>query len=36
MYHAIETTDYFANLFDETIPSFEQVCTEDMAAQRAS
>jgi len=33
MYHAIETTDYFANVFDGTIPTFEQFCTEDMAAQ---
>jgi len=33
MYHAIETTDYFANLF-ESIPSFEQFCTDDMASQR--
>lgn len=34
MYHSIETTDYFANVFDGTIPRFEQFCTEDMAAQR--
>ena len=33
MYHAIETTDYFANVFDGTIPAFEQFCTEDMEAQ---
>lgn len=33
MYYAIETTDYFANVFDGTIPVFEQFCTEDMAAQ---
>ena len=33
MYHAIETTDYFANVFDGTIPAFEEFCTEDMAAQ---
>jgi len=34
MDHAIETTDYFANLFDGTVPSFEEFCTADMAAQR--
>ena len=34
MYHTIETTDYFSNIFDGTVPSFEQFCTEDMAAQR--
>lgn len=34
MYYAIETTDYFANLFDGTIPDFEELCTEDMSAQR--
>jgi predicted Zn-dependent protease len=33
MYYAIETTDYFANVFDGTIPTFEQFCTADMAAQ---
>jgi hypothetical protein len=34
MYHAIETTDFFANVFDGTVPSFEEFCTADMAAQR--
>lgn len=34
MHYSIETTDYFANVFDGTIPDFEQFCTEDMAAQR--
>jgi hypothetical protein len=34
MDHAIETTDYFSNLFDGTVPSFEEFCTADMAAQR--
>jgi len=34
MYHAIETTNYFANVFDGTVPSFEAFCTADMAAQR--
>ena len=34
MYYALETTDTFANIFDGTVPSFEQFCTEDMAAQR--
>ena len=33
MYYAIETTDYFANIFDGTVPGFEQFCTADMAAQ---
>jgi predicted Zn-dependent protease len=33
MYYAIETTDFFSNVFDGTIPTFEQFCTEDMAAQ---
>lgn len=33
MYYTIETTDFFANVFDGTIPAFEQFCTEDMAAQ---
>jgi len=33
MYYAIETTDYFANVFDGTIPAFEQFCTKDMEAQ---
>ena len=33
MYHAIETTDYFANVFDGSIPSFEQFCSADMEAQ---
>ncbi|MFP4228984.1 MAG: hypothetical protein ACLFTE_09175 [Salinivenus sp.] len=33
MYHAIETTDYFSNVFDGTVPSFEQFCTADMDAQ---
>jgi len=36
MYYAIETTDYFANLFGGTIPGFEQFCTEDMVAQGGS
>lgn len=35
MYYAIETTDYFSNVFDGTVPSFEQFCTADMAAQRS-
>jgi len=34
MDHAIETTDYFSNLFDGTVPSFEDFCTADLAAQR--
>lgn len=34
MYHTIETTDYFANLFDGTVPQFEQFCTDDMQAAR--
>ncbi|PSQ81006.1 MAG: hypothetical protein BRD41_03875 [Bacteroidetes bacterium QS_1_63_11] len=33
MYYAIETTDFFSNVFDGTILTFEQFCTEDMAAQ---
>ena len=33
MYYSIETTDYFSNLFDGTIPEFEQFCSEDMQAQ---
>lgn len=33
MDHALETTDYFSNLFDGTVPTFGQFCTEDMAAQ---
>lgn len=33
MYYAIETSDYFSNVFDGTIPEFEHFCTEDMAAQ---
>jgi hypothetical protein len=33
MYYSIETTDYFSNLFDGTIPGFEQFCTADMEAQ---
>lgn len=33
MYYAIETTDYFSNLFDGTVPAFEQFCTDDMRAQ---
>jgi hypothetical protein len=33
MDHAIETTDYFSNIFDGTVPSFEEFCTADMAAQ---
>jgi hypothetical protein len=32
MYYAIETTDFFANAFDGSVPSFESFCTEDMAA----
>ena len=32
-YYAIETTAYFANVFDGTIPAFEQFCTADMDAQ---
>jgi len=34
MYHAIETADFFSNVFDGTVPEFEQFGTEDMAAQR--
>ena len=34
MDHAVETTNYFANVFDGTVPSFEAFCTADMAAQR--
>lgn len=33
MYYAIETTDYFANIFDGTVPDFQEFCTEDMFAQ---
>jgi len=33
MYHSIETTDYFGNLFDGTVPDFEQFCGQDMDAQ---
>lgn len=33
MYHTIETTDFFSNLVDQSIPAFEQFCTEDMEAQ---
>lgn len=33
MYYAVETTDFFSNLFDGTIPEFEQFCLEDMRAQ---
>jgi hypothetical protein len=33
MYYAIETTDYFANVFDGSIPDFQQFCTADMEAQ---
>ncbi len=33
MYYAIETTDFYSNLLDQSIPAFEQFCTEDMAAQ---
>lgn len=33
MYYAVETTDYFSNLFDGTIPKFETFCTNDMSAQ---
>ena len=33
MYHTIETTDYFSNIFDGTVPSFKQFCTDDLAAQ---
>lgn len=32
MYYAIETTDFFGNAFDGTVPGFEQFCTEDMDA----
>jgi bacillopeptidase F (M6 metalloprotease family) len=35
MYHAIETTDYFANVFDGDVPDFRSFCSDDMAAQRA-
>ena len=34
MYYAIETTDFFRNVFDGTIPGFGPHGTEDMAAQR--
>lgn len=34
MYYAIETTDFFGNVFDGTIPGFGEYGTEDMAAQR--
>lgn len=34
MHYTIETTDFYSNLLDQSIPSFEQFCTEDMAAQR--
>ena len=33
MYYAIETTDYFSNIFDGTISEFEGLGTADMAAQ---
>jgi len=33
MDHRIETTDYFANVFDGDIPDFRRFCTEDMDAQ---
>jgi len=33
MYYTIETTDFFSGLIDQPIPAFEQLCTEDMAAQ---
>ncbi|MFB6272650.1 MAG: hypothetical protein ABEL51_07125 [Salinibacter sp.] len=33
MYYAIETTDFFSNLVDRSIPAFKQFCTEDMEAQ---
>jgi predicted Zn-dependent protease len=36
MYYSIETTDYFANLFDGSVPEFEQFCTEDMEAAGGS
>ncbi|MFB6099004.1 MAG: hypothetical protein ABEK84_07835, partial [Salinibacter sp.] len=36
MYYSIETTNYFANLFDGTIPPFKQFCTEDMGPSRSS
>lgn len=36
LYHAIETTDYFSNLFDGTIPKFERFCSSDMNAQAGS
>lgn len=36
MYYAIETSDYFSNIFDGTIPRFEEFCTEDMAALRGN
>jgi hypothetical protein len=33
MYYTIETTDFFSDLVDQSIPKFEQFCTEDMEAQ---
>lgn len=33
MYYTVRTTDFFSNLFDGTIPEFEQFCREDMRAQ---
>lgn len=33
MLYAIETTDFFANTFDGTIPQFEPFCTDDIVAQ---
>lgn len=36
MHFSIETTDYFANLFDGTIPEFGRFCEADMRAQDGS
>lgn len=33
MNYDLETADYFSNLVDQSIPTFDQFCTEDMAAQ---
>ncbi|PEN12937.1 hypothetical protein CRI94_13115 [Longibacter salinarum] len=32
MYYSIETTNFFGNAFDGSVPGFEQFCTEDMDA----
>ncbi|MFU8813442.1 MAG: hypothetical protein ACNA78_10795 [Balneolaceae bacterium] len=34
MYHAVNTADFFANLFGGTIPDFESFCQADLAALR--